>query len=126
MGRHGTKFPILAVFAILAVTAMMVLNGRDNSPAQPQDMGGSTETANLPPNDLRYFHPLPGKSSATLNPADASIQVKGVAANRHVSPQEVRKLMEEHTEGRGQEPQGRQRINVEELNQALDEHWPIK
>jgi hypothetical protein len=124
MGRDDTKSPILAVFIILAIIVVtMILGGREK---QPVDMGGSTETANLHPNDLRYFHPLPGRSAVILNPADASAQVKGVAANRHVSPQEVRRLMDDHTEGRGEEPMGKQRINVQDLNQALDERWPIK
>lgn len=120
MGHDNTGSRVLAVFIVLAIIAVtMVSGGRDNHPAP--DM-----SRNLHLNDPRYFHPLPGRSSTILNPADASMQVKGVAANRHVSSQEVRRLMDDHTEGRGEEPLGRQRIDVQDLNQALDERWPIK
>ncbi|GAB3978043.1 potassium-transporting ATPase subunit C [Plantactinospora veratri] len=55
-----------------------------------------------------------------ISPAYASIQVARVARERHTSPDQVRRLVDEHTDGRGLGFLGEPRVNVLELNLALD------
>ncbi|MGX7673343.1 potassium-transporting ATPase subunit C [Plantactinospora sp. DSM 117369] len=59
-----------------------------------------------------------------ISPAYASIQVARVARERHTSPDQVRRLVEEHTDGRGLGFLGEPRVNVLELNLALDRELP--
>lgn len=61
-----------------------------------------------------------------ISPAAAEWQVKRVAAARHVSAEEVRRLIGEFTEGRDLGILGEPRVNVLALNLALDARWPIK
>ncbi|HUL61274.1 MAG TPA: potassium-transporting ATPase subunit KdpC [Anaeromyxobacteraceae bacterium] len=55
-----------------------------------------------------------------LSPAAAGYQVARVAGVRHLSPQRVNALVAEHTEGRQLGVLGEPRVNVLELNLALD------
>lgn len=75
--------------------------------------------------DLRYFHARDDGDAVSADLGYASMQVKGVAAHRHVSPQEVRRLMERHTVPDDDAP-GRRRVVVPALNAALDERWPMQ
>jgi K+-transporting ATPase ATPase C chain len=55
-----------------------------------------------------------------ISPAAAEYQIARVARVRNLSPDTVRKLVEEHTEGRQFGILGEPRVNVLQLNLALD------
>jgi K+-transporting ATPase ATPase C chain len=61
-----------------------------------------------------------------VSPAAAIFQAPRVARERHVSEGEIRRVIEAHTEGRQFGFFGEPRVNVLELNLALDEQWPQK
>lgn len=61
-----------------------------------------------------------------ISPAAAAWQIKRVANARHVSQDELRKLVERFTEGRDLGVLGEPRVNVLKLNMALDETWPMR
>ncbi|MCP2335855.1 potassium-transporting ATPase subunit C [Actinomadura rupiterrae] len=61
-----------------------------------------------------------------ISPAYADIQVKRVAAARHISADQVRKLLDENRMGRGLGFLGEPRVNVLRLNLALDRQYPVK
>lgn len=56
-----------------------------------------------------------------ISPAAAEFQIPRVAAERRMSQDEVRRLIEKHTKGRQFGVLGELRVNVLELNLALDE-----
>ncbi|MFY1670915.1 potassium-transporting ATPase subunit C [Plantactinospora sp. WMMB334] len=60
-----------------------------------------------------------------ISPAYAEIQVHRVARERQASPDDVRRLVAAHTEGRGLGFLGEPRVNVLELNLALDRAFPV-
>jgi K+-transporting ATPase ATPase C chain len=56
-----------------------------------------------------------------ISPAAAEFQIPRVARERRISEDEVRQLVRKHTEGRQLGVLGESRVNVLELNLALDE-----
>jgi len=61
-----------------------------------------------------------------VSPAAALFQAPRVARERHVGESEIRRVIGAHTEGRQFGFFGEARVNVLELNLALDEQWPKK
>jgi potassium-transporting ATPase KdpC subunit len=59
-----------------------------------------------------------------VSPQNAAIQLNRVAAARHVSPAAVRALVAANTQGRSLGFLGEPRVNVLNLNIALDEKYP--
>lgn len=61
-----------------------------------------------------------------ITPANADFQVPRVAKARDISETELRKFVQEHTQGRQFGFLGEPRVNVLEVNLALDEKFPMK
>ena len=61
-----------------------------------------------------------------ITPAAAKFQIWRVAVERQVAEAEIERLVSEHTEGRQWGFLGEPRVNVVELNLALDERFPLK
>lgn len=61
-----------------------------------------------------------------ISPAYAAEQVARVAKARGVNPEMIRALVADHTDGRTLGFLGEPRVNVVELNIALDQKFPIK
>jgi len=61
-----------------------------------------------------------------ISPASAEFQVARVATARGTSPDQIRKLIAKHTQGRQWGIFGEARVNVLELNLDLDDSFPAK
>lgn len=79
-----------------------------------KDRGERPTADAVPPG---YFHLYPGERKIQLS--TAFLQAKSVASARHVSPVEIRDLINKYV-------QEHDRIDAETLNKALDERWPMK
>jgi K+-transporting ATPase ATPase C chain len=60
-----------------------------------------------------------------ISPQNADIQVDRVAAARHVSPAAIMALVRQYTQGRTLGFLGEPRVDVLNLNTALDEKYPV-
>lgn len=60
-----------------------------------------------------------------ITPAGAQFQIPRVARARGISPSDLARLVAEHSEGRTFGFLGEPRVNVLELNLALDEKYPV-
>ncbi len=60
-----------------------------------------------------------------ISPANAALQVDRVAAARHVSPAAIRALVAQYTQGRPLGFLGEPRVDVLNLNIALDQKYPV-
>jgi potassium-transporting ATPase KdpC subunit len=60
-----------------------------------------------------------------ISPQNAAIQVDRVAAARHVSPAAIMALVKQYTQGRTLGFLGEPRVDVLDLNIALDEKYPV-
>ena len=60
-----------------------------------------------------------------ISPQNADIQVDRVAAARHVSPAAIMALVQQYTQGRVLGFLGEPRVDVLNLNVALDEKYPV-
>jgi potassium-transporting ATPase KdpC subunit len=60
-----------------------------------------------------------------ISPQNADIQVDRVAAARHVSPAAIMALVKQYTQGRSLGFLGEPRVDVLNLNIALDEKYPV-
>jgi len=60
-----------------------------------------------------------------ISPQNAAIQVDRVAAARHVSPAQIQALVDQYTQGRNLGFLGEPRVDVLNLNIALDEKYPV-
>jgi K+-transporting ATPase ATPase C chain len=60
-----------------------------------------------------------------ITPAAAAFQVPRIARERRMTPDEVQRLVGEHTQGRQLGFLGEARVNVLELNLALDQAHPL-
>jgi potassium-transporting ATPase KdpC subunit len=61
-----------------------------------------------------------------ISPSAADFQIFRVAGERHISPDALRVLVQQHTLGRQFGFLGEPRVNVLELNLDLDEHHPLR
>ena len=61
-----------------------------------------------------------------ISPAAAEFQIPRVARERGISEDELRQIVNAHTEGRQFGFLGEPRVNVLELNLALDEKHPLR
>jgi len=61
-----------------------------------------------------------------ITPASADFQLQRIAKERGTAPDQLRALVEKHTEGRQLGILGEPRVNVLELNLELDERFPTK
>jgi potassium-transporting ATPase KdpC subunit len=61
-----------------------------------------------------------------ITPASAEFQLPRIARERGATPDQLRDLLREHTEGRQLGILGEPRVNVLELNLDLDERFPAK
>ncbi|KAF0222472.1 MAG: K+-transporting ATPase ATPase C [Rhodospirillaceae bacterium] len=113
MPRETIWSALIVVLAVLASIALVVAVADRQEPDRQ-------------PVDLRYFHLRPNVAEHSSDMGYASMQVKSVAASRHVPVPEVRRLMEEYTINREGQVIGRQRVDIPGLNMALDERWPLK
>ncbi len=59
-----------------------------------------------------------------ISPANAQLQVARVAGSRRASPEAIRALVDRHTESRQLGVLGERRVNVLQLNLALDKEFP--
>ena len=116
-------------------------NGYDPSASGGSNLGPTNQTlVNRVAQDVaKYQQENPGQpipadlvtSSGSgldpdISPASAEFQVARVAKTRGTSPDQIRRLVAKHTQGRQLGIFGEARVNVLELNLDLDDSFPMK
>lgn len=61
-----------------------------------------------------------------ISPAYADLQINRIAKARDISTQQIQQIVTDHTDGRTLGFLGEPRVNVVELNLALDQKFPLK
>lgn len=113
MNREAKMSALIVVTAFLVFIVLAIVVAGRRMPDRPAI-------------DLHYFHLRTDATDPYADMGYASMQVKSVAASRHVPVQDVRHLMEEYAINHDGPMIGRERVDVPKLNEALDERWPMK
>ena len=117
-----TKQPFLANYQ--GVRVQCATFGTDYSAGQIVPIPGAAPTNPAVPADA-----VTASGSGLdphISPAYADLQIARIAKTRGLSADSVRQLVADHTDGRTAGIFGEPRVNVVELNIALDEKYPMK
>lgn len=107
---EGVRVECAAPGENYSVGQIVPIKGGASAPAVPAD-AVTASGSGLDPN---------------ISPAYADLQIARVAKARGVGAEQIRSLVADHTDGRTLGVLGEPRVNVLELNIALDEKFPIK
>ncbi len=119
---NTTKQPFLATYEGVRVECAKF--GEDYSAGQIVPIRGAASATPAVPADA-----VTASGSGLdpdISPAYADLQVARVAKTRGVSAEVIRQVVAAHTDGRDLGFLGEPRVNVVELNLALDQKYPIK
>ncbi|MGY4712449.1 potassium-transporting ATPase subunit C [Mycolicibacterium sp. CBM1] len=130
---HPSK--VVSVNEPCATTTRPFLDSYRGTPVQCAQPGEDYSTGLIVPIMGAASHPaVPGDAVTAsgsgldpdISPAYADLQIARVATARGVNADLVRQLVAEHTDGRALGFLGEPRVNVLELNMALDEKFGMK
>ena len=119
---NTTKQPFLATYEGVRVECAKF--GEDYSAGQIVPIRGAASATPAVPADA-----VTASGSGLdpdISPAYADLQIARVAKTRGVSAEVIRQVVAAHTDGRDLGFLGEPRVNVVELNLALDQKYPIK